>query len=170
MGYIWVLVNSVVERMTSISWSSKASGLQFYRPSRLIICECSKLISKKDEGYNDDGSSSPCSTSVILPHLFAFAEVTAACDLGLVTSLDSQNLSIGLGLGTSFKSILCGGFMAWSKSIPPVHRDEALSLTRILILGHADGTLTLWDASGSNSSLGSTESYCGSCIVCEQPR
>ncbi len=165
LGYIWVLINSVVER-TSISWSSKAPGLQFHRSSRLLICESSKPLSE-DKGYDDRSSS--IKTSVILPHLFAFAEVTAECDLGLVTSLDSQNMSIGIGLGTSVKSILHGGFLAWSKSIPPEHRDEALSLTHVVFLGHADGTLTLWDASGSDALLG-TEKDCGDDIAGQQPR
>ncbi len=163
LGYIWVLVNSVVER-TSISSSLIPHGSQYDRQSRLLVCGNTSTLLSESKGFDSDWLSSNPSF-VTLPHLFAFAEVTAACDIGLLPSLDSQNMTIGLG--SSVNGILRGGLLSWSKSIPPEHRDEALSLTQVLILGHADGTLTLWDASGSDP-LDTENIYGG--IPYQQPR
>ncbi len=143
MGYIWLLISSLVER-SSITWSLEPPGLQYDRKSRLLICESSSLHSEA-KGCDDESSLNQ-NSFVTLPHLFAFPEVTAACDLGLLRSLDSQNMSIGLG--TSAQSILHGGALSWSKFIPYECQNEALSLTQVVILGHADGTLTLWDGFG----------------------
>ncbi len=163
MGYTWLLISSMVES-SSIPWSLEPPGLQYDRKSRLLIYESPSLHSEA-RGC-DDESPSNHNSFVILPHLFAFPEVTAACDLGLLHSLDSQNMTIGLE--TSVKSILHGGVLSWSKFIPHECQDEALSLTQVVILGHADATLTLWDVSGHDQL--STEDVYGAGTIYQQPR
>ncbi len=165
MGYIWLLISSTVES-SFIPWSSSdPPGFEYDRRSKLLVYEHSSLHSEAKSF--DDELSLNHDDFVSLSHLFTFPEVTAACDLGLLSALDSKNMFFGLR--TSVDCILHGGVVSWSKFIPRDSQDEALSLTQVVILGHADGTLSFWDVSGHDE-LSTKDIYSARALCQQQPR
>ncbi|CAM9632841.1 unnamed protein product, partial [Discosporangium mesarthrocarpum] len=102
------------------------------------------------------------------PHLFGYAPVTAVASAPLSSSAATLNLAAGLtagspapeedseggqaadkslggGEGGCLSWLLRGGRPEWAEGVPPHLKDDSLAVSELLILGHSDGIVSLWE-------------------------
>ncbi len=96
------------------------------------------------------------------PYIGGFAAVTAVASTPLLSSCTILDFVSCLGddraverktTGGSpaLSRLLRGGQLRWPESVPPRARDEALCTSELLVVGHSDGLLTLWECCGPAS-------------------
>lgn len=92
------------------------------------------------------------------PHLSGFAAVTAVASTPLLSSLTILDFVSCLKVdgstveGTKSSPLLLrGGNLRWSDSVTPCARDEAVCTSEMLVAGHSNGWLSLWECCGPAS-------------------
>ena len=88
-------------------------------------------------------------------HLSGFAPVTAVASTPLLSSSTILDFATGLGAARNaefgsaqLSKLLRGGGLKWADGVPARARDEALGTSEMLIVGHSDGRVTLWECCG----------------------
>lgn len=94
-------------------------------------------------------------------HLSGFAPVTKLASTPLLSSSTILNFVACLGAAEKTwppneadllsSSVLRGGGLRWAESVPVAARDEALCTSEMLVVGHADGTISFWECCGPAS-------------------
>lgn len=95
------------------------------------------------------------------PNLSGFAPVTSIGTTPLLSSSTILNFASCLRLGGNTTALhgvdslsshlLRGGGLRWAESVPQTARDETLSTSEMLVMGHADGVLSFWECCGPAS-------------------